>query len=116
MTFYLPLGAARALGPDDLRLASEAYEIAPAATGKPNPNPVRELLARFVIKRALECARDADRLRADALEYVTWFAEERSTAQAHHDGAPAPHLLHTQPGSRTGMVIHQAYCGVVTIE
>ncbi len=96
--FLSPSGPARALGLDDLGLASEAYEIALAEAGKPIPDPFRELLARFIIERALECARNADRLRADALEYVTRFAEERSKAQAHHDGTPAPHLLHTQPG------------------
>jgi hypothetical protein len=70
MTYYFPPVTARALDPDDLRLASDVYETALAAIDRPIPDCFREFLAQLIIKCLFDSARDADHLRADALKYV----------------------------------------------
>ncbi|WP_048708843.1 hypothetical protein [Microvirga massiliensis] len=68
--FCLPPLTARALDPDDLRLASAVYETALAAIDRPVPEAFRVFLARLILECLFHGERDADRLNADALKYV----------------------------------------------
>jgi hypothetical protein len=72
MIHCFPSVKARSLNPDDLRIASDAFEAALVSLDGTSSDPrrVRELLARFILERAFEGERDADRLRAAALEHV----------------------------------------------
>jgi len=65
----------QALGPDDLRLAADAFEAALHSLDESacdtSPHATRRILARYVIERALSGERDLSRLRDGALAYVT---------------------------------------------
>ena len=62
------------LGPDDLRLASDAFEAALCSVNETttdiHPYTVRQVLARFIINEALRGQRDLQRLRDGALAYL----------------------------------------------
>ena len=62
------------LGPDDLRLAADAFEAAlhslDESTCEAPPHMTRRLLAQYVIEHALTGQRDLDALRDGALGYV----------------------------------------------
>jgi hypothetical protein len=62
------------LGPDDLRLAADAFEAALHCIGEStcehSPHATRRLLAHYVIERALAGERDFVALRDGALCYV----------------------------------------------
>jgi hypothetical protein len=63
------------LGPDDLRLASQAFEAAlfclDEATTPIHPYTARHMLARYIIQHALRGQRDLHRLRDGALAYLS---------------------------------------------
>ena len=62
------------LSPDDLRLAADAFEDAlrslPPEAHELKPYTARQLLARYVIDRALSGVRDPVRIREGALAYI----------------------------------------------
>jgi hypothetical protein len=64
----------QALGPEDLRLAADAFEAAlqslDESTCDTSPHTARRLLARYVIERALSGERELNALREGALAYV----------------------------------------------
>jgi hypothetical protein len=62
------------LGPEDLRLASDAFEAAlhgvNEQTSDIHPYTARQVLARYIIGRALHGERDPTSLRDRALSYL----------------------------------------------
>jgi len=64
----------QALGPEDLRLAVDAFEAAlhglDESTCETSPHTIRRLLAQYVIERALNGERELKALRDGALAYV----------------------------------------------
>jgi hypothetical protein len=66
----------RFLDPDELRAASQVFDSALANLGGDETNPcsVRHELARFIIERSLDGERNADRLRAGAMEHAKLIA------------------------------------------
>jgi hypothetical protein len=65
---------AQALGPEDLRLAAEAFEAAlrrlDESTCETSPHTIRRLMAQYVIEHALNGERELKALRDGALAYV----------------------------------------------
>jgi hypothetical protein len=75
--------SSQALGPDDLRLAADAFEAAlhslDESTCNGPPHAARRLLARYVIERTLSGERDVTVLRDGAL---SWLRNPRVSAAA----------------------------------
>ena len=73
----------RYLGPDGLRIATEAYEAALRDASeyleKLPPHRARRIVARWVIREALRGHRDPGRLRERAVAYVKRVAIVSST-------------------------------------
>jgi hypothetical protein len=78
-----PFPPSQALCPDDLRIAADAFEAAlqalPAAAHELSPYTARQLLARYVMEKALGGVRDPIRLRDGALAHLD-LAATRQTA------------------------------------
>jgi hypothetical protein len=83
MTNIHQLPPSQALWPEDLRTAADAFEEAlqalPAEAHGLKPYTARQLLARYVIEKALSGVHDPVRLRDGALNYVS-RAAARQTA------------------------------------
>jgi len=67
------------LGPDELHIASEAFEAALGAVvgplGAMPPERVRDILAKYISERALMGERDPETLRDGALECLSLMAQ-----------------------------------------
>jgi phosphoserine phosphatase len=70
------------LGPDELHITTEAFDAALRAVAGPlaamPPEQVRDILARYISKRALMGERDPETLRDGALECLSIM--ERASA------------------------------------
>jgi hypothetical protein len=77
---HLHLSPSKVLSPDDLRLAADAFDQAlqalPAEAHDLKPYTARQLLARYVIDRALSGVRDPVRMRDGALAYIGLAAQD----------------------------------------
>ena len=82
MTSIHPFPTNNVLSPQDLRMAADAFEDAlralPESAYQLKPCTARQLLARYVIDKALSGVRDPDRLRDGALEFVSLSAAKQS--------------------------------------
>jgi hypothetical protein len=67
------------LGPDELHIASEAFDAALRAVAGPlatmPPERVRDILAKYISERALMGERDPETLRDGALECLSLMAQ-----------------------------------------
>lgn len=82
-TAFLPLSISRqVLGPEDLRRAADAFEMAlhalDEATCAMNPYLTRQMLARLIIERALSGDQDPAQMCASALEELRQLSSQES--------------------------------------
>jgi hypothetical protein len=88
------------LGPDDLHLASDAFEAAlrsvDQATTDVHPYTVRQVLARYIIHQAMRGQRDWDHLREGALAYLAQIRRPRLNVAA---ASGAVHVTGTAIGN-----------------
>jgi len=85
MDSVLSLRRRQSLGPDELHIAAEAFELAvralPHSVGMPSAR-VREILACYITERAFMDERDADTLRNGALACLDILAEASATPES----------------------------------
>ena len=91
----------RVLGPDDLRIAADAFEDALKSMHEDDcevsPHTARQMLARYIVEKALAGERDRGRLRDGALDVLRTagavVSDERQAAEAslaEPGGPPSP--------------------------
>lgn len=80
------LSPAGVLSPDDLSLAADAFDQAlqalPAKAHDLKPYTARQLLARYVIDKALSGVRDPAHMRDGALAYIGLAAGDGASREA----------------------------------